>query len=1523
MHVMPEGYSTLNDALKSIECGRTLATPSGLGAPKQVSHSQGVLADQCWIAMDDESNTLWVMLQSSDASSVDYKMLSPGQKKLFNKSRNKEIANLLQLGAYRILSVEESIEFRRKYPDCVLPSRWVDRYKATDEGGVDAKSRIVILGFKDPQVLQLERSAPTPTHEAFMTVMQSLASTRRSAWSSDIRNAFAQSRKTTRTQPIAASLPTGMAEAGFDLDPRQLLLCETEVYGLISGPSWLRQSLVCDFEQLGYVRNPYDKCIMTLAPPDTAKQSDDMLNSGIILIEVDDILEGGDDHHQRTIEKFYDKYKCGKRKKIQDLGEEGTLISGIRVVQKQDYSFAWNMNEYAETMEIINIPRGFMTHTKELSEEYASKVLSCNGQIGWIGGNGRPDLAAGHSIIAGTFKDKSPQLVADCNQCVKQAKEHKIVMKIWSIPPADLRCVTFADSSFDFKGVRHQQGWIVGFTNKFLNQNRRAPVSIALWKSRKLGRKAGSPQLVETYAASGAAADTNWVRCILYSCMYRDYDIQRQRPRHFGMPNLAPTVLRSDRASVIDPEVSLLSDSKGLYDALNNELPQDDKKSAVEMPIIEQILKNMNGRSRWIPHNFNPADGLTKLKGAHLAPLMDLLKTGMYHLKTEEAQLKQRADVKAVLGNAPRLKCKTPTQDSDHTSDGGYCGFVVGPRNLSQISVGLVMVRCGPTYFPSTSKGTAQLNSNKDVSPISLCHHAHNTLFKSPVNLHPVPSCHLHVANMAFEGRDCNMGYYRGLWCDLEWRAPYERTVWNNFPCIGVNLEYYAHHEVKPSPKTIEIDRIDGCREDNLYALLCCPDLQVRGPVLPPGAHGVVDLPDFSQSRETMDGIRKAYRRQALIWHPDKHKNNNNTKPISAYNLGIDVNLNVFRFQLTGLNGDQIGHEVQMAIGLTVNDLIIESRRQVPSLNAQVYCFDQNGAAVGLADILMPNITYTFKCSTADRANTRFRWINNANEILSCPNAKRFWDRMLWWLENPHVYHVDPVRPEYGRPRAKPVPKPKAKTKAKAKATPRGTAGTGYSRRQPPVYAPSTSDDDEFSPSDSSLEGYVPFPFRTGQARQTGGEHARGAGEREMPNQAPYANDADDGQVPNQAPQEPQEPEPRPWYRANGWSWADLCEEFGPTSQVQPKDFPDAKSWIRWTFPGRTFSEYDCVEKTMELCKKGNLVKIPWYPSAQITLTANGDVHVGEEKISSPLPERLGNEPECSYYHGTYPYNTCPIRRWGLRALKPGAGTRYPAIYTSKNRRVPFEVYSPVCSFWFQRAVHPKHPEEPVWIEKHFKCLIGIGSNQPWPYHDFAVYRTPAHKKQFGFTEDHCEPLWIELLCCDRNGSTVSAGEEPILDQRHWVTAARGFKRTHVDGNRARCEQAEAMTTTITDHVWLTGDVPQPRAKRACIPSSSKKQALTDPDPDPPRKRQKGGASSSSHWENQQWQDEEWQDEPWQDDQWQHEKWQEDQWQNDWDDKDWSEADWQGQSEPSQRERRKRDRSRSEEPKPKKRPRTR
>jgi hypothetical protein len=99
----------------------------------------------------------------------------------------------------------------------------------------------------------------------------------------------------------------------------------------------------------------------------------------------------------------------------------------------------------------------------------------------------------------------------------------------------------------------------------------------------------------------------------------------------------------------------MISDSKGLFDALDNDLPQDDKKSALEVPIIEEFVKRTGCRPRWCPHNRNPADAMTKFRGAHAEPLIQLVRSGMYELRGEKEELQARKDQREV-GYVPRHK---------------------------------------------------------------------------------------------------------------------------------------------------------------------------------------------------------------------------------------------------------------------------------------------------------------------------------------------------------------------------------------------------------------------------------------------------------------------------------------------------------------------------------------------------------------------------------------------------------------------------------------------------------------------------------------------------------------------------------------------------------------------------------------------------------------------------------------------------------------------------------------------------
>ena len=202
-------------------------------------------------------------------------------------------------------------------------------------------------------------------------------------------------------------------------------------------------------------------------------------------------------------------------------------------------------------------------------------------------------MAAVHSIIPGGDEAKQPSLITDVNSAVAQCHATPITIIMWPIIPEDLRWTCFTDSGFDTsEKARHQQGWVVGATNKYLNQGRSAPISVIHWRSRKLPRKAGSPQLVETYAASSAVVEMAWIKALWESMTWRDFNLltQRRDTQHRKGTLTMPFVVRDPNPSWTDPESTLVMDSKGLYDSLDNELPQDDKTSALEVHIILEFL---------------------------------------------------------------------------------------------------------------------------------------------------------------------------------------------------------------------------------------------------------------------------------------------------------------------------------------------------------------------------------------------------------------------------------------------------------------------------------------------------------------------------------------------------------------------------------------------------------------------------------------------------------------------------------------------------------------------------------------------------------------------------------------------------------------------------------------------------------------------------------------------------------------------------------------------------------------------
>ena len=208
------------------------------------------------------------------------------------------------------------------------------------------------------------------------------------------------------------------------------------------------------------------------------------------------------------------------------------------------------------------------------------------------------------------------------------------------------------------------------------------------WRSRKLTRKAGSPQLVETYAASSAVVEMTCIKALWESMTWKDFDILTQRRSSRPLKTTMPHVIRNENPAYYDPESTLVMDSKGLFDALDNDLLQDDRKSALEVPIIEEFMRRAMCRPRWCPHNRNAADAMTKFKVAHLGPLFTLLRTGMYTFKSEKSELADRANQRQT-GTVPRHKSER-SQIRDGTRF--FCSYTIGLRgSLSGVREGGAM----------------------------------------------------------------------------------------------------------------------------------------------------------------------------------------------------------------------------------------------------------------------------------------------------------------------------------------------------------------------------------------------------------------------------------------------------------------------------------------------------------------------------------------------------------------------------------------------------------------------------------------------------------------------------------------------------------------------------------------------------------------------------------------------------------------------------------------------------------------
>ncbi len=115
------------------------------------------------------------------------------------------------------------------------------------------------------------------------------------------------------------------------------------------------------------------------------------------------------------------------------------------------------------------------------------------------------------------------------NFAIKVAQSSSYDLNIWPITTEIRRYGAFFDASFDPAGEKNQLGRLIGVTTRDLNDGKVAKVSVNMWKSQTMGKKAGSPNATETESCMRAVADLTWYRALVESMTWSDFDLETQR----------------------------------------------------------------------------------------------------------------------------------------------------------------------------------------------------------------------------------------------------------------------------------------------------------------------------------------------------------------------------------------------------------------------------------------------------------------------------------------------------------------------------------------------------------------------------------------------------------------------------------------------------------------------------------------------------------------------------------------------------------------------------------------------------------------------------------------------------------------------------------------------------------------------------------------------------------------------------------------------------------------------------------
>ena len=574
-------------------------------------------------------------------SEFDMRTASAEEKQGFEKSDAAEWQTILDMGAVRICSPEESRKLRSTLRHRIIASRMVRRKKPMPGiGNYKYKSRWCVLGHSDPDSGSLKTFSPMPCTEAIALFFQLALCLDLKMSFADVKSAFCQSNPLNRPQgPLFAE-----ACSGLGLPKDTIVELQVPVYGLDDAPiSWHHTVLEFLFS-LGFERSLFEPCWLI-------KRINGRIMA-MIMVEVDDFNIGAVPEYQDELQKLLqERFQFGKwEHDAADFAGRTVRFESDRVVMSQE-------KYIVEKVHQLKVPRGMLsskesTLSSEMFEEFRSMLY----RVSWLAHQTRPEAAGIVSLLSSRLHRATIHDVCCLNKLIHHIKStasqplvlHKFDLnKLVLIAASDAGGVSSepikAEAAHEELEDMVQGAWVIMASDQLPSASRRIRVSILSWRSAKLKRRVSSTLAGEALAFNQALAEVEWIQLMIRDVLHGD--VHKEDWKKSVLPFI--TVLRSECELKSRLEQCSVTDAKSLFDAIAKESTnsRQDRRTAIEIAIILDAIRNSGSSVRWSPHPKMVADVLTKDNIAKSnGALEEVLKTSRLTIWDEHEELRLRKE---------------------------------------------------------------------------------------------------------------------------------------------------------------------------------------------------------------------------------------------------------------------------------------------------------------------------------------------------------------------------------------------------------------------------------------------------------------------------------------------------------------------------------------------------------------------------------------------------------------------------------------------------------------------------------------------------------------------------------------------------------------------------------------------------------------------------------------------------------------------------------------------------------------